>query len=282
MTVELLNGCGVVIELRDVTVRRDGASVLRDIAWRTQSRQNWAVLGRNGSGKTTLLSVVLGYVWPTAGSVAVLGDAYGRCDIRAVRRRIGIVGDAMDARLDHSATCVDVVVMGLRAATRMFAPATAAERERAHAALERVGSAGVAQRRLDEVSQGQRRLVTLARALVADPPLLLLDEPCSGLDFVAREHVLDQLDKLTHDRSRQLVLVTHHPEELVAGITHVLVLEAGRVAVVGNKFEVMNSAALSTVLGVPVAVSWHDGRPLVRLRPEGTAQRPGAQDQIRR
>ncbi|MCY0869768.1 MAG: ATP-binding cassette domain-containing protein [Firmicutes bacterium] len=255
-----------MIDLRGIAVTRDGSDLLQDIGWLTRSGQNWAVLGRNGSGKTTLLSVVLGYVWPTVGRVNVLGNEYGRCDVRAVRRRIGVVGDAMDARLDHSATCLDVVVTGLRGAARLFDPATAAERERAHTALRRVDSAGLAHRRLEDVSQGQRRLVTLARALVADPALLVLDEPCSGLDFVARELVLDHLDELAADRDRQLVLVTHHPEELIAGITHVLVLEAGRIATIGEKMQVMTSATLSDVLGLPVVVSWHDGRPLVRTR----------------
>ncbi|HEY8449824.1 MAG TPA: ABC transporter ATP-binding protein, partial [Bacillota bacterium] len=202
-----------LIRLDRITVRQNGKTLLKELSWRVRRGEHWAVLGRNGSGKTTLLNVINGYLWPTAGSgpVEVLGERFGACDLPELRRRIGWVSSALHEGLERWHRVRRVVLSGKFAALGWVREATAVDEQRAERLLEQLGCADLADRPYGSLSQGEQQRVLIARALMAEPQLLLLDEPCAGLDFVAREQVLRAIEAMIGDCSGPaVVLVTHH------------------------------------------------------------------------
>lgn len=234
--------------------------ILRDIDWRIERGEHWALLGPNGSGKSTLLSVVGAARHPSAGRVTVLGGAFGRTDMPLLRRRIGVV-DAAQKVLDWL-TAEEVALTGVTATIRpLWDRYGEAERRRARAALALVGCDALAERPIATCSQGERQRVRVARALMTEPDLLLLDEPAVGLDLPAREALIDALADLVRERPMlTTVLVTHHLEELPPTTTHGLLLHAGSVVATGPLSEVLTSPRVSACFGFPVTVEERDGR----------------------
>jgi iron complex transport system ATP-binding protein len=257
-----------IVDLRGVTVRRGGRAILGPLDWRIRPGERWVVIGANGSGKTTLLSVVGLTLWPTAGTVDVLGARYGRVDSRVVRRRIGAAGSAVELGLRDDLTPIDLVMTARHAATEPWWHVfTGADRARARELLERLGIGAVADHPFGTLSAGERRRVSIARALMPDPDLLLLDEPAASLDLGARETLLRDLSVLAGEaRPAAIVLVTHHVEEIPAGFTHALVLCAGSPVAGGPLDEVLTDGVLSEAFQLPIAVQHHDGRAWARLR----------------
>ena len=219
-----------IVELHGTTVRRAGRAILGPLDWRVGQGERWVVIGANGSGKTTLLSVVGLALWPTAGSVDVLGARYGKVDSREVRRCIGAAGSAVELQLRDDLTPVDLVMTARYAATEPWWHVFSdADRARARELLVRLGIGAVADHPFGTLSAGERRRVSIARALMPDPDLLLLDEPAASLDLGARETLLRDLSLLAEEaRPTAIVLVTHHVEEIPAGFTHALVLRGGQ------------------------------------------------------
>ena len=241
-----------VIEVAGLRVDRD-ALILDAVDWRVDPGQHWVILGANGSGKTSLLSVLTGYLAPTAGTIYVLGETYGRADWRELRTRIGLVSSSIHQLMPPHESALNAVLSGRRAMIGMWGEADEADSSRAAEILREVEAGYLSERPWRFLSQGERQRVLIGRALMADPRLLVLDEPCAGLDPVAREHFLGFVERmLGRPGAPTLVLVTHHVEEIVAGFSHVLVLRAGRVLAAGSRENVMTSAILTRAFDAPL------------------------------
>lgn len=251
-----------VIDLEQVTVRREGATLLEDLTWQVQPGERWVVLGHNGSGKTTLLRVASLYLHPTLGTVRILGERFGRTDVRTLRTRIGVASQALADQLRPDLSASDVVVTGKYAALEpWWHTYSEADRARAVAELDRVGVVDLAGRRFGTLSAGERQRVQLARTLMGDPELLLLDEPAAGLDLSAREDLVHRLADLASDPGAPpIVLVTHHTEEIPDGFTHGLLLSGGRKVAAGPIDEVLTEEHLSSCFGLKLRLERRDGR----------------------
>ncbi len=236
-----------VLRLSDIGFRRGERQILSGICWTIKPRQHWALLGANGSGKTTLLKIVTGYEWVSQGSVEALGQVFGECDLRTLRKSIGWVSSALVHNLPGRDTGENVVLSGLEASIGLYRDFTAEERERARHTLALMGAEHLAGQHYELMSQGEQQRVLIARALVNEPTLLILDEPCAGLDPAARDHFLSDVGRLAQrPQAPTLILVTHHIEEIHPWISHVLILKDGRILATGPKETVLTSAHLST------------------------------------
>ncbi len=257
------------LRLDGVSVVRDGAALLADVDWRVDPGDRWVVIGPNGSGKTTLLQVAGARLHPSRGSVEILGERLGASDWRAVRARVGFVSGSVVRSLRPSLAARDIVVTGKYGALEpWWHTYTEADRARAAKLLELTGVAPLAERTFGVLSEGERQQVLLARLLMADPGLLLLDEPFAGLDLGARERLLDRLSALATDPATPpIVLVTHHVEEIPPGTTHALVLSGGRVVAQGAIEETLTAASLSAAFDFPIDLARDGERWRARARP---------------
>lgn len=252
-----------VLALQDIAVRQGGRQILRDVNFALPRGQHLCVLGPNGSGKTTLLRLLSTYRHPTSGTMSVLGVTFGTADLRELRPSIGFVSNALDTLLHGSATARELVAVARHGGT--WPPKGLLDdldlKARADRALARVGAEHLGERIMQTLSQGERQRVRIARALIIDPQLVLLDEPFAGLDLGGREALLRDLDQLLSEPSApSVVLVTHHLEELPRGIDNVLLLRDGQIVAAGPTSQTLTSANLSATFGLPIGVSEHDGR----------------------
>ena len=256
------SGPPAAIELQGVTVQREGVPVLRGIDWRVGGGERWVVLGPNGSGKTTLLQVAAARLWPTAGTVEVLGALLGQVDVRTLRPRVALVSGAVTRQLRADLPARDVVVSGRHGALETWwNHYTDGDWDKADELLALGGVGDIGVRPFGVISEGERQQVLLARALMGDPELLLLDEPFAGLDLGARERLLVRLSALARDhRNPPIVLVTHHCEEIPLGFTHAGLVSQGALVASGPLPDVVTSEAVSSCFGVAVRVGCTDGR----------------------
>ncbi|NLX58105.1 MAG: ABC transporter ATP-binding protein [Phycisphaerae bacterium] len=258
-----------MIDLNGITLIRDHRTILRNVSWRVRDGEHWALVGANGAGKTTLLQVVCGTLWPTEGDVRVLGRRYGETDLRRLRREIGWFSAALEPRISPREPVRDLVASGKFATLGLvFDRPTAADRRRAGELLDVMGCSHVAGQAFGTLSQGERQKALLCRALMPDPRLLILDEPCTGLDLAARERLLDSVERLgrLRDQGPTLIMVTHHIEEITPAFSRVLLLRDGSVAAQGRKADVLTAPLLSDALGVRLSVRRAAGRFWVSLR----------------
>ena len=251
-----------VLQLEGVSVVRDGRTLLDAIDWTVSPGERWVLLGRNGSGKTTLVRVASLYLHPTAGSVTVLGERLGRTDVRVLRTRIGVASQSFADLLRRDLSVLDVVVTGKHAALEpWWHTYTEADRTTARTLLHRMGVASHTDQPFGTLSSGERQRVQLARTLMGDPGLLLLDEPAAGLDLGGREDLVQRLGHLATDPAvAPTVLVTHHTEEIPDGFTHALLLADGKVLTSGPLDEVLTEANLSACFELPLRLERRDGR----------------------
>jgi len=242
--------------LEHVEVARGDAVLLRDVSWQLNPGERWVVLGANGAGKTTLLQVAAGSIRPTSGRVELLGEALDGADLDDLLPRIGWASAALADRLPPDERVLDVVLTASYATVRRGAERyDAVDEDRARDLLLQLGCRALVERRFGSLSEGERKRVQLARALMTDPELLLLDEPAAGLDLGAREALLHMLARLAQDpQAPAIVLVSHHVEEVPAGFTHALLLREGRVVAAGPIREVIRSSLVSTCFGMPLLV----------------------------
>ncbi|MBV9661909.1 MAG: ATP-binding cassette domain-containing protein [Acidimicrobiales bacterium] len=256
------------LRLTSVDLDRPGVVVLRSVDWEVGPGERWIVLGPNGSGKTTLFELASGYLHPTRGSVEILGHRLGRVDVRRLRQRIGLVSTAIAKLLIPRITATDVVVSGRHGALEpWWQEYTQAEYEKARTLLIEAGFGAIADRPFGFLSDGERQHVLLARAMMSDPQLLLLDEPAAGLDVGGRERLVAALGRMAAQPDHPAtVMITHHLEEIPAGFTHVLLLRAGRVVASGPLPEVLEAGALSATFGLPLLLESSDGRWVCRAR----------------
>ena len=256
----------VVIHMEAVGVRRGSTDLLADVEWTVELDERWVVLGPNGAGKTTLLQLAAAQLHPTTGTVRVLGEQLGRVDVFELRPRIGLTSAALAGRMPAGERVIDLVVSaGYAVLGRWREEYEQSDEGRARGLLYQLGVAPLAERRFGTLSEGERKRVQIARALMTDPELLLLDEPAAGLDLAGREQLLARLAALAADPDAPtIVLVTHHVEEVPLGFTHGLLLRGGRVVAAGLLGDVMRPDLLSVTFGTPLALDRLDGRYFAR------------------
>lgn len=249
------------MDLVGVSVVRGAHLMLPTIDFQVRRGEHWVILGPNGSGKTTLLRVIAMTLHPTTGTVEVLGERLGRVDVRAHRRRIGLVSSALTRQLRGELTATQVVETGRHAALEAWWHTyDESDRRDARIELDRMGVGAFADARFGDLSSGERQRVLLARCLLGNPELILLDEPTSGLDFGGREDVVARIGNLARTPDTPpMVLVTHHPDEIPAAFTHALLLGPKKTIASGPIDEVMTAANLSACYGRDVKVEQRDG-----------------------
>jgi iron complex transport system ATP-binding protein len=261
---------GDVLGLSGVTVVRGGAVLLDRVDWSVDDGERWAVLGPNGAGKTTLLQVAATLIHPTRGTVDVLGERLGAVDVFELRPRIGLASAALAERIEPGARVLDVVRTSAYGMTARWRERyDSGDDARALGLLAQLGAAQLSDRNFGTLSEGERKRVQIARALMCDPELLLLDEPAAGLDLGAREDLLARLGGLAAEPLAPVsVLVTHHVEEVPIGVTHALLIARGRVVASGPVDEVLRDGPLSECFGLSLSVHRWAGRWSARaLRP---------------
>jgi iron complex transport system ATP-binding protein len=256
----------LVVVVDRVSVVREAAVLLHDVSWSVELDERWVVLGPNGAGKTTLLNLAAGRAHPTTGSVHVLGELIGRTDLHELRTRVGLSTVALHDRLPAEETVHDVVQTASWSVVGRFRePYDRMDAARASALLDQMGVGGLAQRRYGTLSEGERKRTQIARALMTDPELLLLDEPAAGLDLGGREDLVRRLAELAADPDAPaIVLVTHHVEEIPPGFTHALLLREGAVVAQGLIEQVLTADNLSATFGLALRVDRDAGRYMAR------------------
>ncbi len=242
-----------ILELQNLTIRRGQVTILDEVAWTVRRGEHWVILGPNGSGKTSLLAALTGYLPPTTGSIRVLGEEFGASDWRELRRAIGLVSSSLRQLMHEEDSALEIVAGGLRAEIGYWGRLALAERRAAQRALRQAEAGNLALRPWQVLSQGERQRVLIARALIAQPRLLILDEPCAGLDPVAREHFLAFIERLARTpRAPAIILVTHHVEEITPAFTHALLLRAGQVCAAGKMRATLTAKKLTQTFAAPL------------------------------
>jgi iron complex transport system ATP-binding protein len=251
-----------VIACKALDLIVDDAKVLRGVDWHVRAGERWVVLGPNGAGKSSLMRVAATYDMPSSGRVHVLGEQLGRVNVWTLRPRIGWASPGTARLLKRHLTVRQAIVTGQRAVMTMFRQEFARDEwERAEMLGERGGLGDLLDRRVEHLSEGERQRLLLARMMMPDPDLLLLDEPTAGLDLPGREHLITQLAGLGNQpRPRAIVMVTHHFEEIPPGFTHALLIREGTVVAAGELTSVLTEQNLEACFGVSLALEHRDGR----------------------
>ena len=251
-----------VIDFQGVGLTRSASPILSDIGWKVDSSQRWVVLGPNGAGKTSLLRIAAAQLQPSSGSAKVLGEQLGETDVFELRARIGFASNAQTNQIPNTETVLDAVMTASYGITgRWREEYDDVDIRRARRVLTEWGLAGFEERSIGTLSDGERKRVQIARAIMTDPELLLLDEPVASLDLGQRELTVQLLGGFAKsDFAPAMVLVTHHLEEIPAGFTHAMLMADGRIATQGPINEVITSASVSAVFGIDVNVSQSAGR----------------------
>ncbi len=251
------------IDLRGVTVMKSGKQLISRVDWQVRRGERWVLFGPNGAGKTTLLQVVSTYQFPARGTATILGKRMGRTDVRRLRPRIGYVGPAPASLVRRYLPCREIVVTGRHAAfvdTRWH-EYTDSDWEFADRQMEMMGVSSMAQREFATLSDGEKKRVLIARALMAKPELLLLDEPGTGLDLGAREGLIASLSAMAgREHNLTAILVTHHVEEIPPRFDRMIILANGRVAAAGAIDETLTGENLTEIYGMPLTVACSNGR----------------------
>jgi iron complex transport system ATP-binding protein len=257
-----------VIDFRGVTVRRGSAALLEGIDWVVEEDERWVILGPNGAGKTTLMQVASAQLHPTVGEARVLGEMLGGTDVFELRPRIGLASAALAERIPRQEKVADVVMSAAYGVLgRWRETYEGADQDRARNLMAELGVARLDGRTFGTLSEGERKRVQIARALMTDPELLILDEPAAGLDLGGREDLVSTLSVLAMDGvAPAIVLVSHHVEEIPPGFTHVLLLREGRAVAQGPLEHVLTEQALSATFGMPLVLQQTAGRYAARRR----------------
>ncbi|MFV0452146.1 MAG: ABC transporter ATP-binding protein [Propioniciclava sp.] len=263
-----------VVELDDVTVVRGGSTLLDSVSWAIDEDQRWVVVGPNGAGKTTLLQILGAQLHPTRGRATLLDETLGAVDVFELRPRIGVTSAALADRIPRGEAVGNVVVSaGYAVLGRWRESYDATDYERAGFLMRQLGIEHLGKRTFGTLSEGERKRVQIARALMTDPELLLLDEPAAGLDLSGRESLVQTLMGIVADPlAPATVLVTHHLEEVPAGMTHALLLSRGQVVAAGPIEETLTDEQLSATFGLPLTLTRADGRWSARSRPAHPAR----------
>ncbi|MBP2435440.1 ABC transporter ATP-binding protein [Microbacterium amylolyticum] len=255
-----------VLEMNGVSVRRDNRHIVDQVTWRVRDDERWVILGPNGAGKTSLLQMADTLLYPSSGTVDILGERLGRTDIFALRPLIGFASSALARRIPAGETVLNVVLTAAYSVTgRWNEEYESIDERRARRVLEEWQLGEFADRTFGTLSDGERKRVQIARAVMTDPELLLLDEPTSSLDLGSREVLLGLLSEYAKaPGTPAMVMVTHHVEEIPVGFTHVLLMREGRAVAQGPIREILTRENLSETFGIPIAVVEYGGRWVAR------------------
>lgn len=250
-----------IIELDGVTWKRGKKTILQKVDWSVNKGEHWAVLGLNGSGKTMLLNMVNGYIWPTTGKVSVLEKKFGTTDLRELRKSIGWVSSSLQERIKDNERPENIIVSGKYASIGLYVKPTVQDFKRAEQLMNQLDCIHLQGRTYQTCSQGEKQKILIARGLMGAPELLILDEPTNGLDFIAREELLETIQQLTkQEEAPTLIFVTHHIEEILSEFTHTLLLRNGSVFDKGRREDMLTNEKLSTFYNKPVEVEWKKDR----------------------
>lgn len=256
-----------MIDLHKIYLYRNDKVILDNISWKVERGEHWAILGLNGSGKTTLLKVINGYLWPNGGEVHVLGETFGKTYIPKLRKRIGWVSNAMIDQFNWQDNAIEIVLSGKFGALRLFETVSDEEVQEGVRLMKHFHCEHLANKPFELLSQGERQRIQIARALMAQPELLILDEPCSGLDLIERENLLQTIKQLaTLEHAPTLLYVTHHVEEILPCFSHVLLLRDGQVYNQGERSAMLNENELSSFFRHPVSVKVENERAWVAVK----------------
>ena len=250
-----------ILSYKNVSFRRDGREILKNINWDIKKDENWALLGLNGSGKSTLLSMIPAYTFATSGEVSVFEKKFGTCVWAEVKEKIGFVSSSLNTFSDslNNQTLNNIVLSGKYNSIGIYQEITQKDREKANNIIKDFKLSHLKLNKYITLSQGEQRKTLLARAFMNEPSLLILDEPCSGLDIRAREMFLKTLEE---SKSKiPFIYVTHQIEEIIPSITHVAILDNGEIVSQGNKFEVLTEENLSKLYGIDLKIEWSNNRP---------------------
>lgn len=256
-----------IIDLKHVSFKRSNKEILTNIDWTIKKNEHWAVLGLNGSGKTSLLNIISAHQFPTEGGVHVLGNRFGETNLPELRKEIGYVSSSLErfAQMFQNESVERVIISGKFASFGLYEQPSPADWKRADELLCDFRLSYLQGQRLNLLSEGEKRRILIARALMNKPRMLIMDEPCSGLDILSREQFLHTLQVVTKNDCH-LVYVSHHVEELMEDITHVLLLKEGRIVASGKKEDVMTDELLTETYNVPVKIRWDEGRPYLSIK----------------
>ena len=250
-----------ILSVSGLNVTRRGTKILRGVTWTVNAGEMWTILGANGSGKTSLLSCLTGFLTPAAGVVTVLGETYGASDWTQLKKRIGLVSSSVRQRVEDTERPREIIGGGRYGQINFWGRLTREDQRQIATIARQVRCTTLLEREWAVLSQGERHRVLTGRALMAKPELLILDEPCAGLDPVARDRFVHFIQRLaTQQRGPAVVLVTHHLEEIPPACTHVLALHKGAVAAAGPIREVLTNSLLGKIFGAPVRVSCPGGK----------------------
>ncbi len=237
----------------NVYFKRDNKTILSDINWVVKEKENWAILGLNGSGKTTLLQLLNGYLWPSSGKLQVLGQVFGQTSLPELRKSIGWVSNALDHQLKDYELSEQIVLSGKFASIGIYAKVTADEMALAKKLLIDCGGISLIGKPYKILSQGERQIVLIARALMANPKLLILDEPCNGLDLFAKERLLERIKKIAElPESPTMLFVTHHTEEILPCFDNIILLRDGEITHHGKTENLLSEEVLQDFYQKPV------------------------------
>ncbi|NOU96941.1 ATP-binding cassette domain-containing protein [Paenibacillus sp. LMG 31456] len=253
-----------VLSLKNIHFVREERAILSDIEIQANLGEHWVILGKNGSGKTTILELINGYQFPSSGQVQVLEHTYGQCDVREVRKKIGYISQSLYEKLNPADPVWEVVATGEFAFLRFYEEIPDEVRKKALRMLEEVRLPHLADQALGSLSQGERKKIMLARSLMTSPSILIMDEPCSGLDLFERERLLETVNRLGQ-QNITVLYVTHHIEEIMPMFSHVALIDDGKLIASGRKEDVLTEANLLKAFQVPVSLEWFQGRPWIKV-----------------
>lgn len=256
-----------MIEIENISVLRNNKYILENVSWSVNKGEHWCVLGLNGSGKTTLLNVINGYIYPIEGKVKILGKEFGKTNLQELRKDIGLVSSSIKNEFQPNDSVLAVVLSGKFASLGLFEAVEMKDVENARAFMNLLNCQDLEDEEYRVLSQGEQQRVLIARALMADPKILVLDEPCNGLDIIAREELLKFIDMVANqENGPTLIYVTHHVEEVLPCFTHTIFLKNGTVHTKGRATELLTEKNLSTFFERNISVHREQNRTWVALK----------------
>ena len=253
-----------ILSYKNVSFKRDGREILKNINWEIKEGENWALIGLNGSGKSTLLSMIPAYTFATKGEVSVFDKKFGACVWAEIKEKVGFVSSTLNNFSDrlNNQSLIDIVLSGKYNSIGIYQEITQKDREKANNIIKDFKLSHLKLNKFGTLSQGEQRKTLLARAFMNSPSLLILDEPCSGLDIRAREIFLKSLEENSKNISAiPFIYVTHQIEEIIPSISHVAILDNGEIVAQGNKYEVLTDENLSKLYEIDVKIEWSNNRP---------------------